>query len=168
MNDSTLIWDLRKQICSFSSFWLHVQSLPVVGPLSKAVETSLFCWRKTCTYLINNCVRAHWNYEEGYRDTQRRQRDTGLWGLGAAPLHFLLAVILHSIVAKIVLCILVFCFTDIDLTQALNPESMIPILANSEVQERLVKFLPDGESLPKTEQELRNTVQSPQFQQVWM
>lgn len=54
---------------------------------------------------------------------------------------------------------------DIDLTQALNPESMIPILANSEVQERLVKFLPDGESLPKTEQELRNTVQSPQFQQ---
>lgn len=58
------------------------------------------------------------------------------------------------------------CFTDIDLTQALNPESMIPILANSEVQERLVKFLPDGESLPKTEQELRNTVQSPQFQQV--
>ena len=45
---------------------------------------------------------------------------------------------------------------------------MIPILANSEVQERLVKYLPDGESLPKTEQELRDTVQSPQFQQVWM
>jgi hypothetical protein len=43
---------------------------------------------------------------------------------------------------------------------------MIPILANSEVQERLVKYLPDGESLPKTEQELRDTVQSPQFQQV--
>ena len=53
----------------------------------------------------------------------------------------------------------------IDLTQALNPESMIPILANSEVQERLVKYLPEGESLPKTEQELRDTVQSPQFQQ---
>ncbi|KAL5014603.1 hypothetical protein ScPMuIL_008873 [Solemya velum] len=53
----------------------------------------------------------------------------------------------------------------IDLSQALNPESMIPILANAEVQERLLKFLPDGESLPKTEAELRNTVQSPQFQQ---
>jgi hypothetical protein len=35
---------------------------------------------------------------------------------------------------------------------------MIPILANSEVQERLVKYLPEGESLPKTEQELRDTV----------
>ena len=49
---------------------------------------------------------------------------------------------------------------------ALNPESMIPILANKDVQERLLKFLPEGESLPKTEGELRNTVQSPQFQQV--
>lgn len=54
---------------------------------------------------------------------------------------------------------------SIDLVQALNPESMIPILANSEVQERLAEYLPDGESLPKTEQELRATVQSPQFQQ---
>lgn len=53
-----------------------------------------------------------------------------------------------------------------DLVSALNPESMIPILANKDVQERLIKFLPEGESLPKTEAELRNTVQSPQFQQV--
>ncbi|KAK3088704.1 hypothetical protein FSP39_022579 [Pinctada imbricata] len=53
----------------------------------------------------------------------------------------------------------------VDLVQALNPETMIPILANKDVQERLVKFLPEGESLPKTEGELRNTVQSPQFQQ---
>lgn len=55
---------------------------------------------------------------------------------------------------------------EIDLVNALNPESMIPILANKDVQERLIKFLPEGESLPKTEGELRNTVQSPQFQQV--
>ncbi|KAJ8321652.1 hypothetical protein KUTeg_000123 [Tegillarca granosa] len=54
---------------------------------------------------------------------------------------------------------------SVDLVQALNPESMIPILANPEVQERLIKFLPEGESLPKTEAELRNTVSSPQFQQ---
>eukprot|EP00105_Crassostrea_gigas_P010196 XP_011425386.1 PREDICTED: proteasomal ubiquitin receptor ADRM1-B [Crassostrea gigas] len=54
---------------------------------------------------------------------------------------------------------------QIDLVNALNPESMIPILANKDVQERLIKFLPEGESLPKTEGELRNTVQSPQFQQ---
>ncbi|XP_060083008.1 proteasomal ubiquitin receptor ADRM1-B-like [Ylistrum balloti] len=54
---------------------------------------------------------------------------------------------------------------DIDLVQALNPEMMIPILANKDVQERLIKFLPEGESLPKTEAELRNTISSPQFQQ---
>ncbi|XP_064597179.1 proteasomal ubiquitin receptor ADRM1-A-like isoform X2 [Liolophura sinensis] len=53
----------------------------------------------------------------------------------------------------------------INLAQALNPESLIPILANSEVQERLLPYLPEGEALPKTEEELRNTVQSPQFQQ---
>jgi len=53
----------------------------------------------------------------------------------------------------------------VDLAKALSPESMIPILANAQVQERLVPFLPEGESLPKTEEELRNTVQSPQFQQ---
>ena len=57
-------------------------------------------------------------------------------------------------------------FSAIDLSQALNPESMIPILANAEVQERLVKYLPEGQELPKTEEELRNTVSSPQFQQV--
>lgn len=54
---------------------------------------------------------------------------------------------------------------SIDLSQALNPESMIPILANPEVQERLTKFLPEGQELPKTEEELRNTISAPQFQQ---
>lgn len=54
---------------------------------------------------------------------------------------------------------------SIDLASALSPEAMIPILANAQVQERLVPFLPQGESLPKTEEELRCTVQSPQFQQ---
>ncbi|XP_041360643.1 proteasomal ubiquitin receptor ADRM1-like [Gigantopelta aegis] len=54
---------------------------------------------------------------------------------------------------------------SIDLSVALSPESMIPILANSEIQAKLIPFLPEGESLPKTEAELRNTIQSPQFQQ---
>lgn len=53
----------------------------------------------------------------------------------------------------------------VDLSQALNPESMVPILANKEVQERLTKFLPEGQELPKSEEELRNTISSPQFQQ---
>jgi len=54
---------------------------------------------------------------------------------------------------------------NIDLSSALTPEVMIPILANKDVQERLIPFLPEGETLPKTEAELRATVQSPQFNQ---
>ena len=54
----------------------------------------------------------------------------------------------------------------IDLSSALSSEVMIPILANSDVQERLIPYLPEGEQLPKTETQLRETVQSPQFQQV--
>jgi len=42
---------------------------------------------------------------------------------------------------------------------------MIPILANGDVQQRLIKFLPEGEVLPKSEEELRSTVASPQFKQ---
>ncbi|GFS16094.1 proteasomal ubiquitin receptor ADRM1 [Elysia marginata] len=54
----------------------------------------------------------------------------------------------------------------VDLAKALSPEAMIPILANPGVQERLLPYLPEGGTLPKTEQELRDTVQSPQFQQI--
>ncbi|KAK3588599.1 hypothetical protein CHS0354_001924 [Potamilus streckersoni] len=54
---------------------------------------------------------------------------------------------------------------SLDLAKALKPEAMIPILANPEVQQRLIPYLPEGEALPKTEQELRNTISSPQFQQ---
>jgi len=54
---------------------------------------------------------------------------------------------------------------QVNLASALNPESLIPILANADVQQRLIPHLPDGESLPKTAEELRNTVASPQFQQ---
>ncbi|ELT94344.1 hypothetical protein CAPTEDRAFT_18438 [Capitella teleta] len=53
----------------------------------------------------------------------------------------------------------------IDLATAVTPEAMLPILANKDVQERLLPFLPEGEQLPKTEAELRSTVASPQFQQ---
>ncbi|XP_074648205.1 proteasomal ubiquitin receptor ADRM1-like [Tubulanus polymorphus] len=53
----------------------------------------------------------------------------------------------------------------IDLSKALGHETLIPLLANPEVQERLIPFLPEGETLPKTAEELRATVLSPQFQQ---
>lgn len=53
-----------------------------------------------------------------------------------------------------------------DLAAVLTPEIMAPILANAEVQERLMPYLPSGESLPQTAEEIQNTLTSPQFQQV--
>jgi len=43
---------------------------------------------------------------------------------------------------------------------------MIPVLANADVQQRLIPLLPEAAELPKTEAELRETMHSPQFQQV--
>ncbi|RXM91693.1 Proteasomal ubiquitin receptor ADRM1 [Acipenser ruthenus] len=42
---------------------------------------------------------------------------------------------------------------------------MAPILANADVQKRLLPYLPSGESLPQTAEEIQNTLTSPQFQQ---
>lgn len=53
-----------------------------------------------------------------------------------------------------------------DLTSVLTPEIMAPILANPEVQQRLMPYLPSGESLLQSTEELHNTLSSPQFQQV--
>ncbi|KAL0594540.1 Proteasomal ubiquitin receptor ADRM1 [Plecturocebus cupreus] len=55
---------------------------------------------------------------------------------------------------------------QVDLASVLTPEIMAPILANSDVQERLLPYLPSGESLPQTADEIQNTLTSPQFQQV--
>lgn len=54
----------------------------------------------------------------------------------------------------------------VDLASVLTPEIMAPILANTEVQQRLMPYLPSGESLPQSTEELHNTLSSPQFQQV--
>lgn len=56
----------------------------------------------------------------------------------------------------------------VDLASVLTPEIMAPILANADVQERLLPYLPSGESLPQTAEEIQNTLTSPQFQQVCM
>ncbi|XP_077454638.1 proteasomal ubiquitin receptor ADRM1 [Stigmatopora argus] len=55
--------------------------------------------------------------------------------------------------------------TAVDLASALTPEVMAPILANPDVQQRLMPFLPSGESLLQSTDELQNTLSSPQFQQ---
>uniref|UniRef100_A0A8C9S877 ADRM1 26S proteasome ubiquitin receptor n=1 Tax=Scleropages formosus TaxID=113540 RepID=A0A8C9S877_SCLFO len=53
----------------------------------------------------------------------------------------------------------------VDLASVLTPEIMAPILANAEVQQRLLPYLPSGESLPQTADEIQSTLTSPQFQQ---
>ncbi|XP_034552291.1 proteasomal ubiquitin receptor ADRM1-like isoform X2 [Notolabrus celidotus] len=53
----------------------------------------------------------------------------------------------------------------VDLASVLTPEVMAPILVNPEVQQRLMPYLPSGESLPQSSEELQNTLSSPQFQQ---
>ncbi|XP_042346900.1 proteasomal ubiquitin receptor ADRM1 isoform X2 [Plectropomus leopardus] len=53
----------------------------------------------------------------------------------------------------------------VDLASVCTPEMMAPILTNAEVQQRLLPFLPSGESLPQSAEEIQNTINSPQFQQ---
>ncbi|XP_030830130.1 proteasomal ubiquitin receptor ADRM1 [Strongylocentrotus purpuratus] len=53
----------------------------------------------------------------------------------------------------------------VDLSQLMTSDAMTPILANQEIQKKLIPFLPEGESLPKDPEQLRATLQSPQFQQ---
>lgn len=53
----------------------------------------------------------------------------------------------------------------VDLASVCTPEMMAPILSNAEVQQRLLPFLPSGESLPQSAAEIQNTLNSPQFQQ---
>uniref|UniRef100_A0AAQ5YXM2 Proteasomal ubiquitin receptor ADRM1 n=1 Tax=Amphiprion ocellaris TaxID=80972 RepID=A0AAQ5YXM2_AMPOC len=55
--------------------------------------------------------------------------------------------------------------TAVDLASVCTPEMMAPILTNAEVQQRLLPFLPSGESLPQSAEEIQNTLNSPQFQQ---
>lgn len=58
------------------------------------------------------------------------------------------------------------CCSAVDLASVCTPEMMAPILTNAEVQQRLLPFLPSGESLPQSAEEIQNTLNSPQFQQV--
>ncbi|ESO01169.1 hypothetical protein HELRODRAFT_82406 [Helobdella robusta] len=52
-----------------------------------------------------------------------------------------------------------------DVLKSISPDVLLPLLADPKIQERLVPFLPDGEVIPKTVEELKDTVHSPQFQQ---
>ena len=43
---------------------------------------------------------------------------------------------------------------------------MAPILSNKQIQEKLIKYLPEGDVLPKNEDELKKTFNTPQFKRV--
>ena len=55
---------------------------------------------------------------------------------------------------------------ELDLSEILSLDVMAPILANKSIQEKLIKFLPDSEILPKNEAELRKHLTTPQFKKV--
>lgn len=53
--------------------------------------------------------------------------------------------------------------SNLDLSECITLDTMAPILANKTIQEKLVQYLPESDILPKNEQELRNTLTTPQF-----
>lgn len=56
--------------------------------------------------------------------------------------------------------------STIDLAEVITADVMAPILTNKDVQQKLLKFLPEGDVLPKTEEELRSTFTTPQYKRV--
>ena len=55
--------------------------------------------------------------------------------------------------------------TPCDISEAMKPDEIIPMLANEQIRESLKKHLPESTQIPKTESELKETIHSPQFQQ---
>jgi len=54
---------------------------------------------------------------------------------------------------------------NVDLSSAFSTEALIPLLSDKALQSRLKPFLPTVENLPESQDELRETLQSPQFKQ---
>merc|ERR1719505_23918 len=54
---------------------------------------------------------------------------------------------------------------NVDLSTSFTSEALLPLLADKSVQERLTPFLPEAKDLPHDQNELKDTLQSPQFKQ---
>lgn len=54
---------------------------------------------------------------------------------------------------------------SVDLAASFSNDALLPLMADKEVQNRLKPFLPAVENLPTSKDELRETLQSPQFKQ---
>ena len=57
-------------------------------------------------------------------------------------------------------------YIGVDLSVSFSTEALLPLLSDKDTQSRLKPFLPVVDSLPESENELRETIQSPQFKQV--
>lgn len=53
----------------------------------------------------------------------------------------------------------------VDLSTSFNTEALAPLFADAEVRRQLCQFLPEVNDLSNSEQEIRETIQSPQFKQ---
>lgn len=54
---------------------------------------------------------------------------------------------------------------SVDLSSSFSTEALLPLLSDKELQKRLKPFLPAVENLPESENDIRQTIQSPQFKQ---
>jgi len=54
---------------------------------------------------------------------------------------------------------------SVDLSTSFSTDVLLPLIADKEVQNRLKEFLPAAADLPTNQNELRETIQSPQFKQ---
>ncbi|CAF0810620.1 unnamed protein product [Rotaria sordida] len=54
----------------------------------------------------------------------------------------------------------------IDLCDIMTNENLVSLLANKDVQEKLRAHLPEDNTIPNTEEELKESIQSPQFRQI--
>ena len=59
-----------------------------------------------------------------------------------------------------------FTNTGVDLAASFSVDALTPLLADKGTQERLKPFLPAVENLSGSEDDIKQTIQSPQFKQV--
>lgn len=59
-------------------------------------------------------------------------------------------------------------FNTVDLSTTLNAESLAPMLTDPDVRQCLSQFLPEVNELTNSEDEVKETIQSPQFRQVYI
>lgn len=149
---STSSWALGKHSSTFYNLVICSRSSDPSGPS--------LCWKP----FLPSAHPAQWPPEH----PGNYERPSGCTGI-SRWVGRLMVLIQNFIVSQphhyIRLTGLLSC-SVVDLASVCTPEMMAPILTNAEVQQRLLPFLPSGESLLQSADEIQNTLNSPQFQQV--